>query len=440
MGQERQARPASGGHVAHRLPENDPARQLRPARSGLFGISLLSAVVIPIGFTFTLLDLLVLPFLPVSIRAWKVRAVRVLVAACIVWGCAQLVSNLYFGLGFHSVWVATMQPLLVAIAVLSAASLTRLDPTRVVYFAAAILIGQLLFPIFDRTSPVWLDPWKFGFGTAATLLLLLLPAVAGKVLHPLVQVGLLLGLSLLNVLLGFRSLSAILLVSSCLVFVKWRKPALGVAQVGVLVVLTVGVGVVAYSTYADQALSGRLGIEQRDKFEYQSSTSVGVVIAARPEAIVSAYVVAQSPLVGRGSNAQIGTQERAQVLAWMRDRGVNTSEGQVQRLVGAGLNSHSLALGAAVRAGLLGLVPWIVVWVWGVRALVRPSARALQAAQPALYTWSMVVLWDSLFSPWSPRINWMIAAWFVLVVAAVGSAREGHQAIPSVTRWPSTSP
>ncbi len=113
------------------------------------------------------------------------------------------------------------------------------------------------------------------------------------------------------------------------------------------------------------------------------------------------YGIAESPILGLGSDGSLSYANGRAALQAQSGLGVDTSAGQQRRLVGRGIESHSLALDSWVKTGPLGVLPWIIVVTLVVRVLLRPLAQDWEPLRPLLAVWGVLTTWDLLFSPWS---------------------------------------
>jgi hypothetical protein len=179
-----------------------------------------------------------------------------------------------------------------------------------------------------------------------------------------------------------------------------------------------------FAGYSHLAAAGSLGESAQLKYQAQSQGG-NLLAAARPESVVSYYAIKANPLLGRGSDGQLDADERAHVFSTLARAGANTSLKEQDRLLGQGINSHSQAFSAWVHAGVLGFLPWLYMIYLGVRRLTRRSLPT--ALQPLLAMWVAQVIWDALFSPWTPHTHVVLGAFVALVTFAATDIKGGGE-------------
>lgn len=262
--------------------------------------------------------------------------------------------------------------------------------------------------------------WKFGYGQLVAAASFSLSAIL--VANPITRLA---GLSLpfvdaaINLALNARNMFGLTVLSG-LVFAltAGRRRALSptfLAIIGISGVVAIWATV---SVYGYAASSGLMGVEAKEKYDFQTSGGLGVLLGGRSEAIASTQAIIDSPIVGHGS--------------WARD--IHYVELMVTRLEQAGYDmsrgdpfvddlipSHSHLFGAWVEAGILGAAFWL--WAGWV------TIRGLQAAiiQPTPWTGFIVfiglsLLWDILFSPFGLERRVVTPAWIVLMISIVESS------------------
>ncbi|WP_159405080.1 hypothetical protein [Gordonia sp. YY1] len=195
-----------------------------------------------------------------------------------------------------------------------------------------------------------------------------------------------------------------------------RKMRLGGLWTGIVVVL---IGVVAalvtVQVYSFAASSGVLGDEAKLKYERQHSVSGGLLVAGRPEVVISYTAIASEPLVGRGANPRATFTERSDAINLLLKSGRAVTDNDVERLTGHIINSHSVALSWWVMLGVGGFFVWLaflaLLLVASVLALIGRSSLAILITFAAVQT-----SWDMFFSPWNARNE---SLWGIYVAIAV---------------------
>ena len=281
----------------------------------------------------------------------------------------------------------------------------------------SLILGSLVF----RTSEFAVDPWKYALGMPVTIILVCgVLAVARRAGgRTLIVMGLLLGM--LNVILGFRSLGLIatvalvgtgVMLAQTSPFRRW--------MVTLLLATTVLAG---FTIYGDLASAGNLGNQQQTKWAFESQTEGGAILGARPEFIASMYAIRENPWLGHGGSP-VSQDELVGTLTAMSELNVSMNAAQTERILGHGVNSHSMALQSWVDGGVLGIVPWVgllvIVWRGWARALVRRDV--VSACVGGLL--SVQLTWDFLFSPWSPGYEIVIGLAFGIAVSQIARTAE----------------
>jgi hypothetical protein len=86
-----------------------------------------------------------------------------------------------------------------------------------------------------------------------------------------------------------------------------------------------------------------------------------------------------------------------------------------------GVAQHSMVFGTTVMAGVLAVPFWLFLWVVAIRASV--TAVRLRSS-PLVVFWTLMLLWDTLFSPLTGLYHVQLAAYLALVL--VGERESDH--------------
>lgn len=153
------------------------------------------------------------------------------------------------------------------------------------------------------------DPWKWAF--AIPIGLVLATALSGRRGAQIRWLPVLafVGFGALNLLLGYRSLGGVALLTAGYFVLNGLvgsalpsvRPSIPRALVGTLFGLIMAWSVL--SLYDVAAAGGLLGTDVQTKY-YQQSGSLGVLIGGRYEALASTQAIIDSPLLGHGSWAK----------------------------------------------------------------------------------------------------------------------------------------
>lgn len=289
---------------------------------------------------------------------------------------------------------------------------------------AAYGAGSVLSYVAAPNEYAAADPWKFGYGLGLTVVAVALCALRPGRSAGTVVLG---GLGGLHLLQGYRSMAMICVIAAGLLVVaasSHRPQGLGrlagrpVAALALLVVVVIGMS----QLYATAASSGRLGQDQQAKYQQQARGSVGVALAARPEAVFATYAILDRPWLGHGSWAKRTRQVDSQAQAFL------ARQGTVYVRSGAGVDqldlmpAHSHVLNAWVENGVLALPFWLAVMALAGRSLLKVLAGKVAGA-PLVTFLSVNLLWDVLFSPYGAERKILLPATLVALIALSGRAR-----------------
>lgn len=295
---------------------------------------------------------------------------------------------------------------------------------RLVLFAAGWAIGGLLTYVLSPSAYAAGDPWKFGFGSGVTILLVLLtltPPIAASRVLPLALLG---GLAALNLAQGFRSLAGLcFLAAAHLViqrFLRRRQGAdtrLSFWRLGGFLILAAALSVIFVETYAHLAGSGYLGDQARAKYEQQTGT-FGVLLGGRAEIFVSTRAIMDAPIIGHGSWAM--GPEYAALLLQLANHGYHIGTSVLERGL---IPTHSHLFGAWVEAGIAGAAFWGWTLLLAARVLVNLRAAPRPQA-PTIAFFAFVFVWDVLFSPFGAARRLFMPFCIILFMTALGWIEE----------------
>lgn len=348
------------------------------------------------------------------------RENRVLALLLVLWFAGQVASSLCTDVPVvEAVLNALVFPTLVGVGAFVLSRLAHGSTSRVAGLAVLASAAYCLFLTISPTGYFEQDPWKYGLGVPSTIVCFAAVGTLRRKGHPAAALLLAAGLAALHLFLGFRSLAAICLVALAVLIARRpdRRLTIGRAALTACVCLfAVWLCATAYSAVVER---GWLGQEQYDKQHYQSQVQGGYLVASRPEMMMSAELITEQPLLGRGADVVVSPQERQDVVMELYERGVNISLGQQRRLFDNGTNSHSLALASWIRGGVLGFLPWFFVLLMLYRTVLRRWQSSDQLLYPLAVFMTLLLTWDFFFSPWAPGYEIVLGiAWSV--VLAVG--------------------
>ncbi len=203
---------------------------------------------------------------------------------------------------------------------------------------------------------------------------------------------------------------------------RWRAsvtPVTFALMIGCGLLFSQGM-VAIYSVAAENNL---LGEAAKEKYEFQSSGDLGLLLSGRTESIGSTRAILDSPIIGHGSWAR-DIRYTVLMVAALEASGVKMVGDPYQDDL---IPTHSHILGSWVEAGFLGGLFWLFVLAITVGALYR----CLKLADvPATFVGYVLfsALWNVAFSPFANSARIGDAAALCLVLSIWRSAEMSDDA------------
>jgi hypothetical protein len=324
---------------------------------------------------------------------------------------------------------------------------------KLMYFAAGIVPSGILSAyvlrggvhegrelVFGKAEITWKTHWAFVlllFGLFLALYLYRRSRIAAYGSSALIGAA--------NLILGSRSTGAMtLLAVPASILKNWfLEPRPGRRYRAKLSRSLVVAGLVAaasfglFAVYARLAESGRLGMDEQDKYLDESENKYGVLGAGRLVYVVGGLVaVADSPFFGYGSWPldKYGFYYRVCEIFDMKPRADYYARGYPL------IPSHSHIIASMVEHGILAAPFWLYAIFVSVRVILRPIADS-KRLQLWVLTTAIAMVWNILFSP----ISYRMESSMVLVVfidqyidwirgcAAAGPIRKSPVELQAVT-------
>lgn len=394
-------------------------------RSAGLGILVCLAVGLPIGVDIDLVgrltgtEIVLIPLVALGLLAGRTPPIegpiRTLLILALVWCGAQYVSDLVNGSSPANILRGAARALMTAMLLLGffICCGNRIRNIHALYIAmgGGLLAGAYLNPSIYTES----EPWKFGYGTGATMLLV---AGAGWLWSQrlyLPALGLCIAIGLLNLQLGFRSMGGMvfmtaILLGLSLVLGNRRRviSAWGAAlRIGVTVVVVSAGGVLIIDLYASAAQQGLLGQQEQEKF-FDQVDDRGVLLSGRAELPIAIEAVKEKPLLGHGSWAE---DEYYSILYWQQSGlQVDNIPLEERDLI----PTHSHLMGAWVEGGILAALFWFyALFLLARTILVLIHNRSL--ADPIVILTLVMLGWAIPFSPYG--LTNRVMSSFAIVVA-----------------------
>lgn len=392
----------------------------------LLGLSV--AVQIKLGPTLLGSDVLILMTLPLTLY-WVFRHPRlisrrvlIIIGLLLLWFLAATFSDIINHTNiFNTIRGLSIIPMFaVAILTLSSFVAGYRDRERLfaISLAFGLLIGQLLRPEWPTFTLIW--KFEIGIPISIALTAVLDQREALNRKHLFFEGVALMALGLFSLFWDFRSLAAFLFLMSTialskLCFVRGSAAAHPVPQSislpatvkPILLIALASMTVFGFYHYA--VSNGWLGKNAIRRAEAEQATTLGLLLGARPEILISGYAIKKRPLLGYGSWPQncayLALFERLKL-----QYGITTQTPKNACLI----PTHSHLFGAWVWAGILAVPVWLyslfaIGW-WCLRAV---NDRRFYELLPLLM--GAILVWSILFSPFSGRLR-ITEAFYIAVI------------------------
>lgn len=330
-----------------------------------------------------------------------------------VWIGVIAVSAQLNGTGTGFLLRAATIPGLQLTAILVLVWLTHRLRTPVV--AVVAVLGSQVYYVYFEREILFSNPWKFGLAVPVICLALVALARTRQWrIGSVVALTVFAGFSVMNDARGYAGMCLLTALLMVVIRPGWRDRSAAFFYGRVALALGVLLVVVA-AAYAFAAGGGHLGYSAQQKFQEQTAGG-NLLLVARPEVAFSIRAILHAPWIGSGGRPSLTVQDVTEGVAALANAGGVTTDSAVQRIISGGVNAHSLFFQSWVEAGVLSVIPWLLLIGLGVRAMRRAPA----SWQPLVVFWTIAVTWDVFFSPWVPHYHLLLAAYVVLMCRLVG--------------------
>lgn len=388
-----------------------------------FGLALVAAVpVIPNKLQLgTVVGMGLLPFFIGG--AWRDLRVRFLVTALILWAVGQVVSDEVNGLGLR-----LSLPLTLVVTIL-ATTITLLyfarGDSRIARFltlgvTCGLILSLVVFERFSITDP---GSWKFGLNAPLSIALLALTDLAwrrGNRIPSFLALASIGGLGVWSDSRGMTGIAALTAVFVLLPRGRRHRDPRTIFAGGCIALLLGGLSIL----FVDSAQAGLLGERSAQQVREFGLNPISILVNVRPELYQELSLFLQRPLTGFGSQPHLSTSAFQESLQFVQTVGVTNIEGvrdYWMTLDIPGISAHSMAADSWARAGVLAVPFWILVVVLALWA----GATAMQSrSSPLVIMWTMLILWDTFFSPLPVPAAMMLAAYLALAVVTISNTRN----------------
>ena len=305
------------------------------------------------------------------------RAVRQIVLLLLLGLFSQIVTDFVRDTEFADWSRGWAKIVFILISFLCFANLLVANQKRMIFAAYGIAVGYTLQNFITPNIYAEFYPWKFGFGSSATILIILyanhLYSKNKWIEAELVAVF----AAALNLAMDFRSLSLLCGAVALLSWVSrvsrsansgrdhivhlqkvlfWLAFASSIAYLGILV-------------YSQAASSGLLGQDALEKYFAQSGGDYGTLVGARLDAFGAVIAISDSPIIGYGSWAKDPDYVRY-IVDRFQQAGYIEAATLRNYVDSEQIPSHSYLLGAWVEAGVLGSLVWFFSLMIVAKALI----------------------------------------------------------------------
>jgi hypothetical protein len=377
-----------------------------------------------IGGNYFVPEVIVFAYLPFLLidqgRRRLTRAEGAVIGFGLAWLWSQVITDLSRGSAFAD-YSRGWSKIAFSLGTFVALSLLIGDNRRrLVLFAAGLVVGLLIQYKHNPLVYAATQPWKFGIGFPITLALVILACHRFVYRVPLLSPLILAGAAGLNLVKEYRSLAGICFLTGAYVLLQQRTRARSGRAVTatpgrVVAVIAVG-GVLVFGfigLYGYTANRGLLGGAAAQEYQHQSAGKFGVLLGGRPQTLVEAQAVFDSPVIGHGSWAK-NSKYTYGLLRAMQRSGYTPTSGDVYGILHSNtIPTHSYLFGSWVEAGLLGAVFWIAIVVLACQVLF--GLYRIRDPLTPLFAFIIVdLLWAVAFSPYGSQDRFI--APFMLVV------------------------
>jgi hypothetical protein len=351
-------------------------------------------------------------------EALRDRRVGLLIVTAGLWAVGQLVADDVNGLGVRlSMQVITAVSMLAIVPTL--VHLGRTDFRRSRWLALGVAGGLILEAVFVEGLSLG-DPgtWKFGLNPPVSVAVLAATDLAwrrGRRLPSFLALAAVCGIGIATDARGIAGIAALTALVMVFPRRRHRYPKVFSALSGV--VLLVGV---LGAFFIESAQSGVLGDRSGNQVEKYGPRRVSIMVNVRPELFQELSLFSQRPLDGFGSRPRLDTLTYDRSLQFIREVGVIRTDVHDNWLHAddPGVPAHSMAADSWARAGVSAVPFWILVIglaVWAGTTAIRFRSS------PLVLFWTMLTLWDTLFSPLPGLGHIELANYLVMAVVTIAS-------------------
>ena len=409
----------------------------------LFGMMAIYGPSFELGGQFRYIEVLLVAIFILSINT-VFRGIdnvtRLLIPLFLLTAISQIISDLYNNVPLGSTIGRVGTFVLFVIVLVTVKRLANNDFGRMRW----MLFGYALSWVFiyfvgTDAAPNYPDsPWRLGLGWAATMAVCLVITLQPRL--NIVSGLLLLGMSLVHIILGSRSIAIFALFASVVTFwtifsgadrpatLQWRK----IATVSVVLTFGIFLGYQALLWATEKSLFPN-DVQQR--MQAQVSSPYGLAATSRPETAAALKAIVKRPIIGFGSKAYDN-----EIWGYYIDvlNSNYLSYGNYAAIYkdsfyqewDAGLPSHSHLFGAWVDAGFLAIFSWLAVLALAFYTILS-SINWRNTLTPLIIFIGSTTIWDVLFSPGPHRMDMAIR---IMILTYAVQLIRNQSGLPTASR------
>jgi len=305
--------------------------------------------------------------------------------------------------------------------------------------AVALVFGLAMLVTVPKTGAYAGNPWKFGYATPVTIVLLALAWWSGR---RLVQVLVAIAVAAGSAINDGRSAFAILFLVACVLVWEGRPANASRRASGIrAVVFLLALGAAAYWLIQALILEGAFGEATEVRTQAQIERSGSVIVGGRPEMAAFTALLAHRP-IGFGSGTILGSDDILVAKQGMAGIGYEPNNNYVEvYLFGGQIELHSVIGDLWAWAGFAGLALALVLSVLVASGTARTIGASTSCA--LLLFLAFRFAWDLMFSPFvSSAMNLELllglglARGWVLTRAAPASRFTGEVGVDQLRALP----
>jgi hypothetical protein len=379
-----------------------------------------------------LVNVACLAVFPFIIRlAGRDRLVTLLVGTLALWAFGQVLSDAVNGLGGLRMSLSLALAVTVLTLVPTLTHFARGDPRRIRILIVGLVGGLILWYLVFKHAPLT-DPasWKFSYNPAASVALLALTDLAwlrGRRWPSLLALA---AVCAVGVWSDHRGLAGIAALTGLFLLIPRRRrhryPKISSTLTAALLLL----GALSI-LFVDSAEAGLLGERSVSQARQYGSSPVSLLVNVRPELFQELGLFWQQPFTGFGSVPRLTSTTYETSLAFMQKVGVTQPDlhDYWLHVEDPGVSGHSQLADSLTRAGVFALPFWTLVIVL---ALWAGTTALRYRSSPLLVMWTMLVLWDTFFSPLPGPVAIELGGYLALALVTIAGTRRGS---PARSAW-----